>query len=558
MLLAFLLSCTSSNDDTTTPPSVETADTAVTLDTGWSPGDYGSFFYSYDVQTQQAVVSAIAVQTTPGFINLPDCIARDVTCLPVLPKGEDTFVDFVADQRVDLELLRTRYIGRTASFGPFEMPLVQDQDTQATYYTTNVQGGVLDGQQAWISWPGGFWSQYRSDDIVQVSPPIELIAPAAGSFTEFTNGDQFVIEWVPTGDGIVTLEATSRFGFSRIYRLADDGLFALDIDSLPWQMLTQDVSFALKRWDRGDLRVSGHVVDIAAMSQVTFEGQFFNVGDRDRLRPANTCNAALGLNSLPPGGWWSTFDGLSGSATLPGVCNGVGAPGPSGGPDAIYRVDVPPRTLLKVEYIAYGDNGVLGIATDCPINANNCVAKSETDNRQGQPEFGEFFNLSDSIEDVYVFLDTEGAADPTFYTLDVDIDQLGAPTMFNTCGDVDLADTLLAGSYYVQFNAYSNDLNPGDGGCTQSSAPGGESIVPITVPAGQSVQINIDMPDGNPSLYLLTNCNDAFQCVAGVDDTTLSDETLLYTNNGAADENLFLVVDTEAGQTPYFMSVVFF
>ncbi|MEN0061833.1 MAG: hypothetical protein AAGA48_06750 [Myxococcota bacterium] len=555
LMLHTLLACTSSDPDEPTGPAIETADTAESLDTGWSPGDFGAFMFWRNMNNGSAGAAAVAVQTTPGFVNLPQCLTdpnRDTTCLPQLPKAEGTFIDFDPDARVNLELLRTRYLGPEVNFGALSIPFSQDEDTQAVFYRDpgTAQAGTFSGQQVGVAWENGFWPDYVSPDLLNISPPIEIISPAAGSFTRFTNDEQFIIEWVPTGESIITLEATSRFGFSRIFRLKDDGLFALDVDSLPWTSLVQDVEFSLKRWNRSEFRRFGHVVDVTAMSEVNFSGQFLNVGAREQLSPANTCQPAEGLLSLPEGGWWSTFDGLS---------NGVSICG-AGGADAIYRVDMPPRSLMTVEYTAYGEDGVLGLSTTCPTTANACEDFSDVFNANtmpiglNQPEFVEYFNISDRTESVYVLADTRGGGEPNFYTMDVVIDVLGAPTMFNTCGDVQPGNSLQPGVYFVQFTAYSNDLNPGGGGCTNAAAPGGESLVPITVPSGATLTVGIDMPDGDPSIYLLSNCNDAFQCEAGSDNSLANEETLSYTNSGP-DQDLFLVIDTKTGQQPYFLSV---
>ncbi|MEO0604161.1 MAG: hypothetical protein AAF211_22180, partial [Myxococcota bacterium] len=139
LVLNALLGCTPAEEPTdSTTPATSTAETAEPIDTGWSPGDYGTFQMWTDRETGQVLVGAVAVQTTPGFVNLAECLAdpnNNTTCLPQLPKAEGTFIDFDPDARVDLDLLRTRYLGDNVAFGPFGLEFIQDPDSQSIFYT---------------------------------------------------------------------------------------------------------------------------------------------------------------------------------------------------------------------------------------------------------------------------------------------------------------------------------------------------------------------------------------------------------------------------------------
>jgi len=560
LILATLLACSDDETPADSSPTTSTADTAVSIDTGWAPGDYAAFQIWTNMNDGLTRAGAIAVQTTPGYINLVECIAdpsNNTTCLPQLPKADGTFIDFDPDERVDLELLRTRYLGSEVSYGPFPLTVTQEEVSQAVYYTGPANFAAIINDSFGPEWGEGFWPPYQGTEDITVTSPIQIISPEPGSFNQFTSGRPFVIEWVPRGDGngVVTLEVTSRFGFARIYRLADDGLFALDVDDLPWGSIVQDVEFKLTRWDRGELRRFGHVIDLLATSFVTFEGQYLNVGVSEPLEPANSCNPALGLLSLPAGDWWWPTDEATNNV---GNC---GAPGP----DVIYRVDLPSRTLLTVEYNHYGEDvdAVLGIATACPVTEAEQCPELVNQFGAGDPEFARYFNITDRTESVYVFADMLAppfipeVPEPVFMTIQPQIQEVQSPELYNTCSDVPAGVTLAPGVYYSEFTAFSGTLNPGQGGCTMKGAPGPEALVPITVPPNQTATIGIEMPGGDPGIYLLTNCNDAFTCVAGADTGADPDEELVYVNNTGTPQNLFLVVDSADGLRPYFLSVNF-
>ena len=102
--------------------------------------------------------------------------------------------------------------------------------------------------------------------------------------------------------------------------------------------------------------------------------------------------------------------------------------------------------------------------------------------------------------------------------------------------------------------APGDDLNPGAGGCTCKSAPGADVIAPITISAGMTLTLGIDMPGADPALYLIEDCTDESTCVAGVDTGGDADEGLAYQNLGP-DQTLYLVIDTADGLQPYFLSV---
>ncbi len=127
--------------------------------------------------------------------------------------------------------------------------------------------------------------------------------------------------------------------------------------------------------------------------------------------------------------------------------------------------------------------------------------------------------------------------------------------MVDTCAEAEPAYSTFPGSYYAEFTAFTDDLNPGLGGCTARSTPGPESMMPIDVGPGQTLTVNVEMAGADPSIYLLYNCNDAFSCPVGADLSQGPMESLAYQNTSSSVERLYIVVDSQTGLQPYFMGI---
>src|SRR5262249_43717914 len=127
--------------------------------------------------------------------------------------------------------VRTRYLGDTVTVGPYELPYREDPDTDLGFYTTDAtEVGLVEG---WLgaSWAGQ-WPDYVGTDDLFVPEPILLTAPHAGGAITLASGTQAPIEWVPTGDGDLTLTLRPPFGDAVMYTLNDDGYFAIDADDV--------------------------------------------------------------------------------------------------------------------------------------------------------------------------------------------------------------------------------------------------------------------------------------------------------------------------------------
>jgi hypothetical protein len=128
--------------------------------------------------------------------------------------------------------------------------------------------------------------------------------------------------------------------------------------------------------------------------------------------------------------------------------------------------------------------------------------------------------------------------------------------MSDACaGATSQATPTAAGTYYTEYLPYTNLLNPGTGGCTGSSLPGSDSLTKVVVEPGQTLTATIQMPGGDPGLYLLYNCTNAFSCPAGVDARGDAVEVLTYANGSTGTETLYLVVDSKTGLRPYYLTL---
>ncbi|MEO0605679.1 MAG: hypothetical protein AAF211_29875, partial [Myxococcota bacterium] len=304
LVFALLVACTGAPSEAPEPVESPVAEDADALDTGFAPGDFGAYHIWSDVGAGTTRGGAVALEVTPGCSNLMEAIV-DATgstpCLPPIPAVDGDFVDFIPTP-LDRSQLRSRFLGESVTYGLADLPLVQDPDTQLVYYEGSASFDGITNSAIGPSWSGA-WPAYASESELTVTEPLDLIQPAIGSTVRFTNNDELLVEWTPRGEGggFVTLLVRSRFGFDRLYRLADDGLFSLDVATLPWGSRVQEADFELTRWERTEVVRFGHAVELVAKSSARFSGQYLEVGPRDALQATDTCTQAAVGPSLVPG-----------------------------------------------------------------------------------------------------------------------------------------------------------------------------------------------------------------------------------------------------------------
>ncbi|MBX2801472.1 MAG: hypothetical protein KTR31_27595 [Myxococcales bacterium] len=560
--MATLIGC--SNGGTTpteTEPQVPVPGPEIVDTADWPPGDLGGLYYDYRPKTGKAALYGVFLESSPAsFFNLAKCAVEGPPCLTTLPETEDEFEDIDTSREIDTELVNSRFLGWEIEFAGFVLPFKQDADTGFGYYYRDITGEPQ--PEGWLGakW-GGQWEDYENDQELFTGPPVELINPRAGRHIRFHNGQMVPFEWVPIGDGEITLNVNSDFGLERMYTLEDDGYFELDVDDLGIANNVEELSFTFIRWYRVQQERFGHVIEYVASSDATFTAEYFNIGNRDNLPASDRCSTAQGSTPLQSGMWWGDLGDYDASLdSSDAFCLGGGC---AGGFDGIYKVEVDPKHLLQVDYNTYDDSASVYLLSDCEDELS-CFVGADFDPDIDAHEFLNYFNPTDVMRRFYLVVDSSGDncggfGDPTpvdtYYTLDVTLDPLFPPDMYDTCAEAEKAYSIPPGNYYAEFVAYTNTLNPGAGGCTQSSLPGNEAMTPLELQPNQTVTINVRMPGGDPGIYLLYDCGNEFSCPTGRDASLDDNEIMSYTNQGVSTERLYIVVDSKDGMQPYFMSV---
>ena len=536
------------------------------VDTGWAPGDLAGFHIALGSGDAPARLMGVATESSPGFLNLAQCAVNpDSPCLTLFPNMEDDFVALATGLEVDREATQTRFLGREVELAGYTLAYQEDADNGFGFYDRQLAIDDL-APQGWVnvSW-GGQWPAYEGEQMLFVSEPIDLLSPVPGSSVEFSNGSSLPIAWTPTGSGAVTLILESESGLSRMYLLEDDGYFELEADSLTIGGTTDDIRFSLIRWDQNNVRRFGHVIDFVATSTATFDATYFNIGPRDELQPAAQCAEATGQDPLTTGGYWGSLDPALG-ANLGGLqqppCI---APGCAHGYDGFYKLELPPKHLISLQYNVLEDSAAFWMVEDCfaPLDCSEPAFGADEDSTVGVPEFISYFNPTDDLQRFYLVVDSQGetcnpGSQPPVeskFTLDVNLQPLLEPAMYDNCEQAEDAPNTFLGSYYGEFTAYVDDLNPGIGGCTGTSMPGADAMTPVEVPAGQTLTVNVRMPGANPAIYFLYQCDDPFSCPAGSDASLGEEEVGVYQNTGTVTERIYVVVDSEDGILPYFLSM---
>ncbi len=492
------------------------------------------------------------VDEHPGFQNLARCAVSRGICLDILPVDEDTYIEPNTNQTFDPLFSEYRYVGLTVSLGQFEANYYNDA---VSYYYANVTeqaaGVPISGEMG--AKFGVEWGDYKGDADIMVSDDLELQYPRPGSLTRFHDGDTMLIEWVPNNEGDVYLTVSGGISFYRTYLLEDDGYFELDVNDFGLGTDAFDLNFTLSRWNRGQVEHNGHTLDLVAMSEVTFRGEYFYVGGRTEVEIPNTCGEALTAPITQSGNYWGRLKEWGHTDNIDPVsnlsCTGFFARGE----DGIFRVQLEPLQSLTAEFVLLQDDAVTYVLEDC-TDVGTCVAGAD-DTVNGAAEFVQYFNSTDETKEVYLIADGYLTTNGVFY-MDITIDQVLEPDMYNTCPEaIQQPAPLGAGTYYTSYLPYTNLLDPGAGGCTNSSQVGPDSMTKVEVGAGQALMVNINMVGGDPALYVLYNCTNALSCAVGADVSVGDQETLAYTNVTNVSETVYLVVDSKTFLMPYFLTV---
>jgi hypothetical protein len=492
------------------------------------------------------------VDEHPGFQNLAECAVDRSVCIDQLPVDEDTYVEPNMDLLFDPQFSEYRYVGLTVSLGGYEANYFNGQVSYYYADLTDQTGGNP------ISGPLGAefgveWGDYKGSDDIMVSNDIELQYPRPGSKVSFHDGENVLIEWVPNNEGEIYLTVKAGINFYRMYLLEDDGYFELNVDDLGFGSDGYDVEFKLSRWNRGQVEHQGHTLDLVATSEVTFSGEYFYVGGRTEIELANTCGEATTAPVTLSGQYWGRlknwgFTDAIDPTTNPS-CTGFFARGEEG----LFHIQLEPLQNLTAEYILLDDDASIYLLEDC-TDVQTCLTGADL-TLEGAAEFLSYFNDSDEVVDLYLVVDGYLSTNGVFYA-DLTIDQVLEPDMYNQCPDAMQQPTPTGpGTYFTSYLPYTNQLDPGAGGCTNSSQVGPDSMTQVQVDAGQTLTVNINMTNGDPAIYLLYNCTNALSCAVGSDASVGQQEMLAYTNNSGVSELVYLVIDSKTTLRPYFLTI---
>lgn len=560
----FALACGTTTPGTdgngTTPPPT----TIVT--TGFPPGDLANIHVRYDVNSETTKVFALFAESAPNHLNLAKCAIEESTCIPTMPSDEDSPVTFDPDDSIDATIIRSRYVGDVLGVGPYALPYAENPETKLGFYTLDATKQGLTEGLIGASWAGQ-WPTYVGTEDLLVPSPIQIITPRANGTTNFTNDAKVPFEWVPTGEGEVTLTLIPDSGDAIFYLLDDDGYYELDTNDLITRLkITDEVTefkSYLGRWSRNTVVKFGHVIEYVASSDVSFTSNLIQIGLRERATAADECAQAQGSIALSGGQYW----GFNGAPRLDGDLS-VGGGGScvdpffandysdSAGPDGVFRLDIPPRHFYSVDYNLLTENASVYLLDDCN-DLDSCVDGSDLEPDPNLHEFVSFFNADDDTRTLYLVIDSSEADKESYYTLDITDELFDEPAMYDTCEDAMAAEpTVGEGTWWGTFTAYTSGTNPGVGGCTGTSVGGPDAITPVEVPAGASMNASVSMAGADTALYLLFNCNDAFSCPAGSDRSQDGREDVFFDNSANPYPlTVYLVVDSKTGMKPYFLDI---
>lgn len=505
---------------------------------------------------RRVVLHGLFVDEHPGWLNAATCAITGSPCISALPHEEDDWLDLDEGRVFQPEHSEFRYLGLDVALGEWRAHYVNGPDFP--FYFANITEDYGEGRQrGWFGARlGGQWGSYEGDRDLYVSGDLDLIRPRPFTHHRVHDGQRLKIEWRPEGTGPVLLkikEVGIGAKLKRLYLLEDDGYFELPVDDLGLGTLERRLAFTLTRWDLATVQAGPHTLDLAATSEVSWTADYLHVGGREELRVSDTCEVARTAPALEPGRYWGELadrgfdDDLWNTWTCTNGANSYAE-------DGMIRVELAPRELLTVSYHLPDGDAAIYLVTDC-FDAATCVAGSN-DTWYYDPEHLTWFNDTDTLQVLYLVLDAAWSS-PGLFHLDVDIQPLDPPEMYDTCAEAQQQSAPLArGAYFAESFPFANHIDPTPAGCTGTSLPGPDSLTRVQLRPGETLVAHIDMPGSDPALYLLFNCNNGLSCPAGADVSMGPEETLIYTNPSGATENLYLVVDTKGGRLqPYFLTL---
>ncbi len=143
---------------------------------------------------------------------------------------------------------------------------------------------------------------------------------------------------------------------------------------------------------------------------------------------------------------------------------------------------------------------------------------------------------ADSDADTDTGQDTDTGGPPDEPTTSVPLDP---GTIADDCSEVASVPVLSPGLWSGDLSAYTATLDSSCGGYT---SPGEDLLLKLSVPAGAWIELDLSMPGADPSLHLLSACEQPPACV-DASDRLFGPQELLSWFNAGADTELVLLVD---------------
>jgi hypothetical protein len=488
----------------------------------------------------QTLLFGMFVVDGEGIWNFADCEVIGLPCIDgQLPLADDTFADLTT-------LPWNRIASSPGRVGAVVTFANNDMDFDYGIYfgdPTYVPGDSVGFEQLDANAEWGAWSV--PDVLIQPDRPASP-TPLFQQPRVWSVGGTQSFAWTAGGAGDPYLWLIGD-GLDRIYRLADDGDFTLDLDDLgldPDQ--ASNVFVILGRWSFADVLVNGNPAHLQARAEIwgnaTWEGAVAP------LAPSEACGGSAPVGE---GRFWFTVDGFAPDLD-PGVGGCTGKPAP--GPDAVVDITVPAGNTLLAEWSVLGGDTSLYAVTDC-LDLTTCIDGSDEVDGDDRPEFLIYTNTDPAGVDLSVALDSPDANLVGDGILSIwnrpEVDLVP----IDTCADAMTVDPYVTGHYgfagTLAGKADDLDLvNPGPS-CTGYESSGADGVLPIQLSPGETVSAWYNQRADDGSLYLLTDCTDTTTTLACEDayvenaqgQAINAPERVTHHNDTGALEIVYLVID---------------
>ncbi len=278
LALVLLGACNNDKDASGTDVDTDVLDTGLDTDTTvtippepptWQvTGQVGNILAVHTLagkgQKENYRVTAVFADALQGFDTAAGCMTRNGLCIQSLPTEDDTFVD--TDKDFDEDGRVYTWNGFSVTVDVVDAPFIIEDDG-IHYYDFELDGPPLELHPA-VSFSGE-WGSFSSSSAL-VIPTLELVEPSASDNVDVTDGFG-TVRWTPGGEGVPHLVIVAD-DFTRVYRLADDGQFEIDWDSLGLGNDIPDVYYA--RWSVTEHDINGNTLGVVGVTQQAFGVQY--------------------------------------------------------------------------------------------------------------------------------------------------------------------------------------------------------------------------------------------------------------------------------------------